>query len=70
MGRLVGFEGDGAAIISMHQLKPDSAARRGCEITVFRMGHDAFAAILLFAAGLYVLSQVRERYGEWQKMIV
>ena len=40
VGRLVGFEGDGPAIISMHQLKPDSAARRGCEITVFRMGHE------------------------------
>jgi len=40
VGRMVGFEGDGTAIINMHQLKPDSAARRGCEITVFRMGNE------------------------------
>jgi hypothetical protein len=40
LGRIVGFEGDGQVIIGMHQLKPDVAARRGCEITVFRMSND------------------------------
>lgn len=38
LGRLVGFEGEGQMINSMHALKPDEAAKRGCEITVFRMG--------------------------------
>jgi hypothetical protein len=37
LGRVVGFEGDGGTIIGMHGLKPDSAAQRGCEITVYRM---------------------------------
>lgn len=36
-GRLVGFEGEGQTIIGMHRLKPDAAARRGLEITVFRV---------------------------------
>jgi hypothetical protein len=36
-GRIVGFEGTGRIILAMHQLKADAAARRGCEITVFRM---------------------------------
>jgi hypothetical protein len=40
VGRVVGFEGDGQTIIGMHQLKPDSAAKRGCEITVFRMSNE------------------------------
>lgn len=40
LGRIVGFEGDGQVIIGMHHLKPDVAARRGCEITVFRMSND------------------------------
>jgi hypothetical protein len=40
LGRIVGFEGDGQVIIGMHQLKPDVAARRGCEITVFRMSNE------------------------------
>ncbi len=40
LGRIVGFEGDGQVIIGMHSLKPDMAARRGCEITVFRMSND------------------------------
>ena len=37
LGRLVGFEGDGQQIIAMHGLRPDIAARRGAEITVFRV---------------------------------
>ena len=40
LGRIVGFEGDGQVIIAMHKLKPDVAARRGCEITVFRMSNE------------------------------
>ena len=40
LGRVVGFEGEGQKIISMHGLKPDVAAKRGCEMTVFRMGND------------------------------
>ena len=40
LGRMVGFEGDGQRIIGMHHLKPDIAAKRGCEITVFRMSND------------------------------
>ena len=40
IGRIVGFEGDGQVIIGMHGLKPDPAAQRGCEITVFRMGNE------------------------------
>ncbi|BCX05582.1 MAG: hypothetical protein KatS3mg053_3520 [Candidatus Roseilinea sp.] len=43
LGRLVGFEGQGQTIIGMHQLKPDPAARRGLEITVFRV-NDALRA--------------------------
>jgi hypothetical protein len=39
-GRIVGFEGEGRAILAMHQLKADAAARRGCEITVFRMANE------------------------------
>ena len=38
IGRLVGFEGSGATIIGMHGLKPDAAAVRACELTVYRMG--------------------------------
>lgn len=37
LGRLVGFEGAGQTIIGMHQLKPDPSAKRGLEITVFRV---------------------------------
>jgi hypothetical protein len=37
VGRVVGFEGEGQQIIAMHHLKPDVAAQRGCEITVYRM---------------------------------
>jgi hypothetical protein len=44
LGRLVGFEGDGQTIIGMHQLKPDAAARRGLEITVFRASDDLRAS--------------------------
>ena len=40
LGRIVGFEGDGQVIIAMHHLKPDVAAKRGCEITVFRMSNE------------------------------
>jgi hypothetical protein len=40
LGRLVGFEGEGQAIIAMHGLKPDLTARRGAEITVFRVNDD------------------------------
>ncbi len=40
VGRVVGFEGDGQVIIGMHKLKPDAAAQRGCEITVFRMANE------------------------------
>jgi hypothetical protein len=38
LGRIVGFEGQATVINSMHGLKPDSAAQRGCEMTVYRMG--------------------------------
>jgi hypothetical protein len=38
LGRIVGFEGLGSVINSMHSLKPDAAAARGCELTVYRMG--------------------------------
>jgi hypothetical protein len=37
IGRLVGFEGAGDRIISMHQLKPDPSTKRAVEITVFRV---------------------------------
>lgn len=37
IGRLVGFEGAGDKIISMHRLKPDPSAKRAVEITVFRV---------------------------------
>ena len=40
LGRVVGFEGEGQKINGMHGLKPDEAAKRGCEITVFRMGQE------------------------------
>ena len=53
MGRVVGFEGAGATILAMHHLKPDAAARRGCEITVFRMADELIAgggAASLFSA--------------------
>lgn len=53
IGRLVGFEGQGQTIIGMHQLKPDPAAKRGLEITVFRVNDMLRATGLdatLFAA--------------------
>lgn len=53
IGRLVGFEGKGETIIGMHQLKPDPSARRGLEITVFRVSDPLRATGLdaaLFAA--------------------
>ncbi|HEY3290534.1 MAG TPA: hypothetical protein VGK87_10445 [Anaerolineae bacterium] len=37
LGRLVGYEGTGEMITSMHQLKPDPSAKRAIEITVFRV---------------------------------
>jgi hypothetical protein len=40
LGRLVGFEGEGASIIDMHHLKPDPDARRAVEITVFRVNDE------------------------------
>jgi hypothetical protein len=40
LGRLVGFEGDGQVIIAMHGLKPDKMAKRGVEMTVFRVNDD------------------------------
>ncbi|MCS6848036.1 MAG: hypothetical protein RMN52_10010, partial [Anaerolineae bacterium] len=49
LGRLVGFEGQGQTIIGMHQLKPDPAAKRGLEITVFRV-NDALRTTGLDAA--------------------
>lgn len=49
LGRLVGFEGQGQIIIGMHQLKPDPTAKRGLEITVFRV-NDALRATGLDAA--------------------
>ncbi|MFC1466655.1 MAG: hypothetical protein ACFLMY_17570 [Candidatus Brachytrichaceae bacterium NZ_4S206] len=49
LGRLVGFEGPGQIIIGMHRLKPDPAARRGLEITVFRV-NDTLRATGLDAA--------------------
>ncbi|MDW8352795.1 MAG: hypothetical protein RML99_12870 [Anaerolineae bacterium] len=53
IGRLVGFEGVGQTIIGMHQLKPDPSAKRGLEITVFRVNDALRAAGLdatMFAA--------------------
>ncbi len=53
LGRVVGFEGDGQGIIGMHNLKPDAAAQRGCEITVYRMSQDLLddkTAAAIFAA--------------------
>ncbi len=49
LGRLVGFEGTGQTIIGMHQLKPDPSAKRGLEITVFRVS-EALRATGLDAA--------------------
>ncbi|MCS7062258.1 MAG: hypothetical protein RMN25_14015 [Anaerolineae bacterium] len=37
LGRLVGYEGDAQTILAMHHLKPDPSAKRGFEITVFRV---------------------------------
>jgi len=39
-GRLVGYEGDAQTILNMHHLKPDLSAKRGFEITVFRVRDD------------------------------
>lgn len=53
VGRLVGFEGDAQTILSMHHLKPDLSAKRGFEITVFRVREDLRAGRLdaqVFAA--------------------
>ena len=61
LGRIVGFEGEGQKIIGMHGLKPDVAARRGCEITVFRMGNEILMnqldAILLSAFERWLLKR-------------
>ena len=61
LGRIVGFEGAGQTIIGMHSLKPDVAARRGCEITVFRMGQELLMneldAILLSAFERWLLKR-------------
>jgi hypothetical protein len=61
IGRIVGFEGDGQQIIGMHQLKPDAAAHRGCEITVFRVSNelieDATAAKVLGAFERWLLKR-------------
>ncbi len=40
LGRLVGYEGDAQTILNMHHLKPDLSAKRGFEITVFRVRDD------------------------------
>lgn len=37
LGRIVGFEGEAQHIIAMHGLKPDPQAKRGLEMTVFRV---------------------------------
>lgn len=37
LGRMVGFEGDGPTVIAMHGLRADVTAKRGAEITVFRV---------------------------------
>lgn len=53
MGRMVGFEGDAQTILNMHHLKPDLSAKRGFEITVFRVREDLRASRLdaqVFAA--------------------
>jgi hypothetical protein len=53
IGRVVGFEGAGQKIIGMHQLKPDAAAQRGCEITVYRMSQELIddkTAVAIFGA--------------------
>lgn len=39
LGRMVGFEGDGATVIAMHGLRADVTAKRGAEITVFRVNN-------------------------------
>ncbi len=46
IGRLVGFEGEGQRIIAMHGLKPDPTAKRGVEITVFRVSEAMRASQL------------------------
>ena len=40
LGRMVGFEGDGQIVIGMHGLRPDATAKRGAEMTVFRVNDD------------------------------
>jgi hypothetical protein len=40
LGRMVGFEGDGPTVIAMHGLRADVTAKRGAEITVFRVNED------------------------------
>ncbi len=53
LGRLVGYEGDAQTILNMHHLKPDLSAKRGFEITVFRVRDDLRAGRLdaqVFAA--------------------
>lgn len=53
IGRLVGFEGDGPTVIGMHKLKPDPDAKRGCEITVFRVNdelRESKADLAIFSA--------------------
>ncbi len=57
LGRLVGFEGDSQTIIGMHGLKPDPAAKRGVEMTVFRVNDD------LRAGGLD--AQVYQSFERW-----
>lgn len=44
LGRIIGFEGAGAVINGMHGLKPDAAALRGCEMTVYRMSDELVAS--------------------------
>lgn len=59
-GRIVGFEGEGSTILGMHHLKADPAARRGCEITVFRM-----ADALLVGDGASPAAAVISAFERW-----
>ena len=51
LGRMVGFEGDGKTVIAMHGLRADVTAKRGAEITVFRV-NDALRELKLDGAVL------------------
>ena len=68
LGRIVGFEGDGQHIIGMHGLKPDVAAQRGAEMTVFRV-NDGLRTHKLDAAVLSALERWLLKRG-WRGNLV